>query len=151
MPLNQGYVYRERLGEAARGRTLLAYLSERYPHSSALEWQARIEEGLVLVDAIPDTGEPGAVRVFEAGDTAPTAVGVDAHGMDPASVFATLAALGGSRPRTIVVGCQAQCVDEGIGLSPVVAAAVEPAAAAVSRAVQMLRRPDRAARPRPGG
>ncbi|MBH0119219.1 hydrogenase maturation protease [Rhodococcus sp. HM1] len=108
-------------------------------------------DGLVLVDAVPDAGEPGAVRVFEAGDTAPTTVGVDAHGMDPASVFATLAALGGSRPRTIVVGCQAQCVDEGIGLSPAVAAAVEPAAAAVRRAVQNLRRPDRAARPRPGG
>ncbi len=108
-------------------------------------------DGLVLVDAVPEAGEPGAVRVFEVEDAAPAAAGVDAHGMDPASVFATLAALGGSRPRTVVVGCQAQCVEEGIGLSPAVSAAVEPAAEAVLRVVQLLRRPDRAASSGPGG
>jgi 23S rRNA pseudouridine1911/1915/1917 synthase len=52
LTLNRGYVYRERLGPAARGRTLLAYLSERYPHSSPLEWRARIEGGLVLIDGV---------------------------------------------------------------------------------------------------
>lgn len=108
-------------------------------------------DGLVLVDAVPDSGEPGAVRIFEVGDTTPAVVGVDAHGMDPASVFATLATLGGSRPRTVVVGCQAQSLEEEIGLSPAVAAAVEPAAAAVRRAVHLLRQPDRAAPSRPGG
>jgi 23S rRNA pseudouridine1911/1915/1917 synthase len=50
--LNGGYRYRERLSESASGRTLLGYLSERYRHSSALEWRTRIEEGLVLVDGV---------------------------------------------------------------------------------------------------
>jgi hydrogenase maturation protease len=54
--------------------------------------------------------------------------------MDPASVFASLAALGGTLPRTVVVGCQVRDVDEGIGLSAPVARAV-PAAADVVRAV----------------
>lgn len=51
--LNQGFRYRERLRESAQGRTVLAYLSERYRHSSPLEWQRRIEAGLVLVEGTP--------------------------------------------------------------------------------------------------
>jgi len=53
MTLNRGFRYRERLGESAQGRTLLGYLSERYRHSSPLEWQRRIEGGLVLVEGAP--------------------------------------------------------------------------------------------------
>jgi 23S rRNA pseudouridine1911/1915/1917 synthase len=52
-PLNRGFRYRERLPDSASGRTLLGYLSERYPHSSALEWRERIESGLVLVEGTP--------------------------------------------------------------------------------------------------
>ncbi|MGO4203735.1 hydrogenase maturation protease [Rhodococcus sp. TAF43] len=92
-------------------------------------------DGLILVDAVPDRGTPGAVRAFEVGREHPdTAPQLDAHGMDPASVFASLAALGGTLPRTVVVGCQVRDVDEGIGLSAPVARAV-PAAADVVRAV----------------
>ena len=36
--------------------------------------------------------------------------------MDPAAVFASLRALGGSPPYTVVVGCEAGSVEEGIGL-----------------------------------
>ena len=50
---------------------------------------------------------------------------VDAHGMDPATVLATLVALGGRLPaRTLVVGCQVADTGEGMGLTPPVAAAV---------------------------
>jgi 23S rRNA pseudouridine1911/1915/1917 synthase len=53
MTLNRGFHYQERLGESAKGRTLLSYLSERYRHSSPVEWQRRIEDGLVLVEGAP--------------------------------------------------------------------------------------------------
>jgi hydrogenase maturation protease len=91
------------------------------------EWRA-----LVLVDALPNRGTPGALHVFEADHEtlAPTA-GLEAHSMDPAAVFATLTALGGTAPRTFVVGCEVENVDEGMGLSEPVAAAVPAAAAAV--------------------
>jgi len=86
-------------------------------------------DALVLVDVVPDRGRPGDVRVFEVGPDDPGAAPrLDAHGMDPGAVFASLAALGGRLPRTVVVGCQAACVDEGIGLSAPVAAAVDDAA-----------------------
>lgn len=53
MTLNRGFHYHERLGSSAKGRTLLSYLSERYRHSSPVEWQRRIEGGLVLVESAP--------------------------------------------------------------------------------------------------
>lgn len=53
MILNDGCTYRERLGPEAHGQTVLAYLSQRYRHSSAAEWAARIEAGHVLIDAQP--------------------------------------------------------------------------------------------------
>jgi hydrogenase maturation protease len=58
--------------------------------------------------------------------------------MDPAAVFATLTALGGTAPRTIVVGCQVENVDEGMGLSEPVAAAVPDAVAAIREVVADL-------------
>ena len=58
--------------------------------------------------------------------------------MWPAAVFATLAALGGTPPRTIVVGCEVENVDEGMGLSEPVAAAVPRAVAAIDDVVAQL-------------
>ena len=52
----------------------------------------------------------------------PPRAGLDAHAMDPAAVFASLNALGGTPPYTIVIGCEVESVDEGIGLSDAVAA-----------------------------
>lgn len=91
------------------------------------EWRA-----LVLVDALPDQGTPGTVHVFEADhETLAGTAGLEAHSMDPAAVFATLTALGGTAPPTIVVGCEVQNVDECMGLSDPVAAAVPAAVAAI--------------------
>src|SRR5262245_25727602 len=53
MARNDGFVYRERLGPLAAGRTLADYLSARYRHSSRDEWRERIAAGLVLLDAEP--------------------------------------------------------------------------------------------------
>ena len=58
--------------------------------------------------------------------------------MDPAAVFASLRALGGSPPYTVVVGCEAGSVEEGIGLTEPVARAVPRAARAVEEIVAAL-------------
>jgi hydrogenase maturation protease len=94
---------------------------------------------LVLVDAIPSRGEPGTLHVFQAdhqeGSETP---GLDAHSMDPAAVFASLRALGGEPPYTVVVGCEAGGVEEGMGLTEPVARAVPRAARAVEEIVAAL-------------
>src|SRR5262249_12020463 len=85
-------------------------------------------EALVLVDARRGGGARASVHVCGADNKAQTATaGFDAHAMDPAAVFASLNALGGTPPYTVVIGCEAANVDEGIGLSDEVTAAV-PAA-----------------------
>jgi hydrogenase maturation protease len=99
-------------------------------------------DALVLVDAVPSRGNPGALHVFQADhDDDPdgeSASGVDAHSMDPAAVFASLRALGGSPPYTVVVGCEAASTQEGIGLTDPVAKAVPRAARAVEEIVAAL-------------
>lgn len=96
-------------------------------------------DALVLVDAIPDRGNPGEIRVFEAeAESRDAPTGLDAHGMDPAAVFASLRALGGTPPRTVVVGCEVADIGDGIGLSEPVQAAVPDAVRAVESTVAML-------------
>ncbi|MDZ4270167.1 MAG: hydrogenase maturation protease [Mycobacterium sp.] len=94
--------------------------------------------GLVLVDALPNRGAPGTVHVFEADHELSSATGLDAHAMDPAAVFASLRALGGEPPYTVVIGCEVGCIEDGIGLSDAVAAAVPDAVHAVEAVVARL-------------
>jgi hydrogenase maturation protease len=96
-------------------------------------------DALVLVDALPNRGSPGTVHVFEADhDSLSSGIGLDAHAMDPAAVFASLAALGGSPPYTVIIGCEVDDVDERMGLSQAVAAAVPDAVKAVEDIVGQL-------------
>jgi hydrogenase maturation protease len=84
---------------------------------------------LVLVDALPRGEAPGTVSLVEIvsdDELAPSGT-IDSHAMDPATVFASLRGLGGSVPPTVLVGCEPADTDERIGLSPTVAAAVDPA------------------------
>lgn len=84
-------------------------------------------DALVIVDALPGTGSPGDLSVLAVG---PDDLGdgeLDAHGMAPVSVLASLGKLGGQLPPTFVVGCQPADVREGMGLTPVVESAVEGA------------------------
>lgn len=98
------------------------------------EWDA-----LVLVDAVPDRGSPGTVRIFELDhETLSATAGFDAHSMDPGAVFASLQALGGTAPRTVVVGCEVADIEDGIGLSEAVGAAVPEAVRAVESVLAML-------------
>lgn len=96
-------------------------------------------DSLVLVDAVPSRGNPGTLHVFQADHESDRgATGLDGHSMDPAAVFASLRALGGSPPYTVVVGCEAGSVEEGIGLTEPVARAVPRAARAVAEIVAAL-------------
>ena len=94
-------------------------------------------DALVLIDALPVGEEPGTVVLVEAAlpdapsagdDIAPT---IEAHSMNPALVLGMLASLGGHVDRILVIGCQPQTIEEGIGLSAPVAAAVDHAVEAV--------------------
>jgi len=96
-------------------------------------------DALVLVDAVPSRGSPGTLHVFEADhESMSSTPALDAHSMDPAAVFASLAALGGKPPYTVVVACEAENVDEGIGVSPAVDRAVDGAVDAVAEVVSAL-------------
>jgi hydrogenase maturation protease len=88
---------------------------------------------LVILDAAPRGGRPGDVVVLEVDEGDFGAGEFDGHGMEPTAVLSSLGSLGGRLPRTYVVGCEPADIDEGIGLSPSVAAAVDPAVDAVLR------------------
>jgi hydrogenase maturation protease len=86
----------------------------------------------VLLDAAQRGGPPGTVYLIEAAAEAGTGLLMDGHRMTPDAVLALLdnlsASTGGSRPRRVlVVGCEPACLDDGIGLSAPVAAAVDEA------------------------
>lgn len=55
--MNQGWTYREQVDRAQAGLTLLQYYTQRYPHSTQAEWQARIETGQVLINDDRATAE----------------------------------------------------------------------------------------------
>jgi hydrogenase maturation protease len=99
-------------------------------------------QAAILVDAAPRGGEPGTVTVIEVEPEhrqgLPSADGVlagsrlfDAHGMQPDVVFGVLEMLGAETGRVLVVGCEPASIDQGIGLS-------EPVAAAVDEAVRIV-------------
>jgi len=87
----------------------------------------------ILIDATPRGGTPGTVYVIEPDlETIPAGVVMDAHSMDPATVFGMLKALGGTFEQVLVVGCEPESLEDGIGLS-------EPVERAVEDAVQVVR------------
>jgi len=97
---------------------------------------------LVLVDAVPNRGNPGALHVFQADHESDYGTtGLDSHSMDPEAVFASLRAMGGTPPYTVVVGCEAGSVEEGMGLTEPVANAIPRAVRAVEEIVAALQTP----------
>jgi hydrogenase maturation protease len=104
-------------------------------------------DALIMVDALPERGRVGEVVVIEIGQEDVSGSGqgnshVDAHGMDPATVLDSLAALGGRLPqRTLLVGCPVAETGEGMGLTPVVEAAVDKAVRVVRSQVAGVLQP----------
>lgn len=104
--------------------------------------------GLLLVDAVHRDGPPGTLYRLEhtLAEREPGTPAIDAHDMSPDVVLGLLrdlaAAAGVDRPvgRVLVLGCEPQSLDDGIGLSAPVAAAVEPALAVVDELVDLLRK-----------
>lgn len=94
---------------------------------------------LVLVDAVGhQSGPPGTLYLIEPdlSDTSAASVRMDPHDLSPGGAMSLVPALGGHVDRILVVGCQPQSLDDGIGLSDAVRAAVRPAAAMVRDVVQ---------------
>lgn len=88
----------------------------------------------ILIDAVPWPGKsPGEVFLLEPTLPEEEAAGdpVNGHGLNPLEVFRLVRRLGGSMPRTYLVGCSPAPIDESqeaeMGLTPAVQAAVGPA------------------------
>ena len=99
---------------------------------------------LVLVDTVAQQeGPPGSVYLIEP-DVPPAsydedplpAVMLDAHDLSPGGVMALVPTLGGQVDRILVVGVQPLTLEDGIGLSEPVRAAVGPAADLVVETVE---------------
>jgi hydrogenase maturation protease len=92
-------------------------------------------DALILIDAVPMNEPPGTLAVIEP-DAVPGVVtteggaaALDAHTMSPEVVLATLARLGGSLDRVLVLGCQPADLNDGMGLTPAVAGMIDTAVA----------------------
>ncbi|MEU8512781.1 hydrogenase maturation protease [Kitasatospora sp. NPDC048722] len=106
----------------------------------------------VLVDATCRGGVPGTVYLIEAAAEPLEAPVLDGHRMGPDAVLGLLATLaagtGGEPPgRVLVVGCEPASLEEGIGLSAPVAAAVEEAVQVVLRVVDEAAQPEKETTP----
>src|SRR4051812_47253956 len=88
-------------------------------------------DAAILLDATPRGEAPGTLYVIE---PAPEELDVtpEAHGMDPVKVLALARALGGTPPRTLVLGCEPQTTEESLG------ALTEPVRAALDGAERLL-------------
>jgi hydrogenase maturation protease len=103
-------------------------------------------DSTILVDATQRGGKPGTVYLIEpetAGDGPDGGTGamlasmslLNAHGMQPDLVLSLAGTLGADAGRVLVVGCEPASLDEGIGLSAPVAAAVDDAVRMVTKLV----------------
>ncbi len=101
-------------------------------------------EALLIIDAAPRGGTPGDLYLIEP-DLAsiPEDDGslLNAHGMQPDAVLALIKTMARDQServieRVLVVGCEPECVDEGMGLSAPVAAVVDAAVDMVVHALE---------------
>jgi hydrogenase maturation protease len=93
-------------------------------------------DAVVLLDATPRGEAPGTLYLIEP-EVAPGAHAIEAHGMDPVKVLSLVQALGGSPPRTLVVGCEPQTrMDPGD--EELVADLSEPVRLALDEGVRMV-------------
>ena len=98
-------------------------------------------DSTILVDTAQRGGEPGTVYLIEPEQQAarrgadPGISLLNAHGMQPDLVLSLAGTLGGNAGRVLVVGCEPATLEEGIGLSAPVTAAVDEAVRMVTALV----------------
>jgi hydrogenase maturation protease len=95
----------------------------------------------IIVDALARGGDAGTIYVLEPdlNEISQVTPMVEAHGMDPLRVLAVARSMGAQLRNICVVGCEPKTFgpDEGLmGLSPPVAAAVEPAIRVVESLIE---------------
>lgn len=81
----------------------------------------------IAVDAHDGDDPAGTLTVLQLDDGAPR-TSADGHGMGLDQLLRLCRQLGPGPRRTLLVGCQPATLSDGVGLSPTVSAAVEPAA-----------------------
>jgi hydrogenase maturation protease len=113
----------------------------------AYELLDRGDRTTILVDAMSRGGAPGTVYLVEPEtESIELRSPADGHTVSPDAILGLVRALGGSPGRLLVVGCEPAQVDERIGLSDPVAAAVDDAIALI---LSVVRRTDSCASPSP--
>ena len=86
---------------------------------------------LILIDAIGRGSPPGTIHVLAPSAIVRSGRLPDAHSMEPMAVFDYLDSIGGEPVPTVIVGCEPETLEEGMGLSAAVAAAVDEAVGVV--------------------
>jgi hydrogenase maturation protease len=95
-------------------------------------------EAVILVDATPRGGQPGALYVIEPdiGETSgQEGVMIEGHNMDPVKVLRLAATMGAQLDRLILVGCEPTPLDEADEMQIEMS---EPVRAAVDEAVLLI-------------
>jgi len=90
-------------------------------------------DAVILADAVSRGGAPGTLCAIEV-DPCSVSEGVnaDAHSLTPDAVLAWVRQVGGNIGRVVVVGCEPATLEESMGLS-------DPVSAAVEKALEMIR------------
>ena len=93
----------------------------------------------ILVDATARGGAPGTVYLIEPaidrGAPPSRFTPGDGHGMNPAAMMAFIDSLGTTSTKLLIVGCEPEAVEEQVGLSSSVEAAVDEAVTLVRQLV----------------
>jgi len=95
----------------------------------------------IVVDCMPRGGEPGTLYVLEPETDEFSGAVANAHAMNLPVVFAAIRELGGTMPRTLIVGCEPAEVEPGMGLTPAVERAIPEALSLIRDLVTKEGRP----------
>jgi hydrogenase maturation protease len=95
----------------------------------AYELTGGMYDAAILIDAVPQGGQPGTLYAIEpdvgAAETGETSI--DAHSLTPAAVLGLVRHIGGQMPKVVVIGCEPAMLADSMELSSPVAAAVDAA------------------------
>jgi hydrogenase maturation protease len=90
-------------------------------------------ELLLMIDAVGRGDAPGTLTLIDPADLLAAGAEIpDGHGVSLGTVTAALRALGGTPPPTLLIGCEPESLEEGMGLSKTVERVL-------SRAEEMVR------------